>query len=72
MMSLKKLYTVARGPSSSHTTGPVRAAQLFKERNPDADKFKAILCGSLGKFGRVFSVDSLIRNVFLPIKTETH
>ncbi len=70
MMSLKKLYTVARGPSSSHTTGPVRAAQLFKERNPDADKFKAILCGSLGKFGRVFSVDSLIRNVFLPIKTE--
>ncbi len=70
MMSLKKLYTVARGPSSSHTTGPVRAAQLFKERNPDADKFRAILCGSLGKFGRVFSVDSLIRNVFLPIKTE--
>lgn len=70
MMSLKNLYTVARGPSSSHTTGPVRAAQLFKERNPDADKYKAILCGSLGKFGRVFSVDSLIRNVFLPIKTE--
>ncbi len=70
MMSLKKLYTIARGPSSSHTTGPVRAAQLFKERNSDADKFRAILCGSLGKFGRVFSVDSLIRNVFLPIKTE--
>ena len=70
MMSLKKLYTVAQGPSSSHTTGPVRASELFKKRNADADKFKVILCGSLGKFGRVFSVDSLIRNVFLPAKTE--
>ena len=33
MLSLKKLYTVARGPSSSHTIGPERAAKLFKERN---------------------------------------
>lgn len=70
MLSLKKLYTIARGPSSSHTIGPERASQLFKKRNNDADKFKVILYGSLGKFGRVFSVDSLIRNVFLPVSTE--
>lgn len=70
MLSLKKLYTVARGPSSSHTIGPERASRLFKARNKDADKFKVALYGSLGKFGRVFSVDSLIRNVFLPVSTE--
>lgn len=70
MMSLKKLYTVARGPSSSHTIGPERAAKLFKDSHPEADKFKVILFGSLGKFGRVFSVDSLIRNAFLPVSTE--
>ena len=35
MLSLKKLYTVARGPSSSHTIGPERAARLFKARNKD-------------------------------------
>lgn len=70
MFSLKKLYTIARGPSSSHTAGPERAAKLFKSRNSQADRFKVILYGSLGKFGKVFSVDSLIRNVFLPISTE--
>ncbi len=70
MLSLKNLYTVARGPSSSHTIGPERASQLFKKRNPDADRYRVILYGSLGKFGRVFSVDSLIRNVFLPAKAE--
>lgn len=70
MFSLKKLYTVTRGPSSSHTIGPERAAKLFKERHPEADKFKVILYASLGKFGRVYSVDSLIRNVFLPVSTE--
>ncbi len=70
MFSLKKLYTVARGPSSSHTAGPERAARLFKKRNNNADRFRVVLYGSLGKFGRVFSVDSLIRNVFLPVSTE--
>lgn len=70
MLSLKNLYTVARGPSSSHTIGPERAAKLFKTRHPEADKFKVVLYASLGKFGRVYSVDSLIRNVFLPISTE--
>ncbi len=70
MMSLKNLYTIARGPSSSHTIGPERAARLFKERHPESDKFKVVLFGSLGKFGRIFSVDSLIRSVFLPVSTE--
>ncbi len=70
MLSLKKFYTVARGPSSSHTIGPERAAKLFKLSNPNADKYKVYMYGSLGKSGRIFSTDSLIRNVFLPISTE--
>ncbi len=70
MLSLKKFYTVARGPSSSHTTGPEKAAKLFKSRNPNADKYKVYMYGSLGKSGRIYSTDSLIRNVFLPASAE--
>ncbi len=70
MQSLKNFYTVARGPSSSHTTGPERAAKLFRARHPQADKFQVVMYGSLGKSGRIFSTDSLIRNVFLPVSTE--
>ena len=39
MESIKELYKVGRGPSSSHTIGPERACIIFKERNSDADEF---------------------------------
>ncbi|MBP7180966.1 MAG: hypothetical protein KBA24_07530, partial [Dysgonomonadaceae bacterium] len=29
MKSLKQLYRIGNGPSSSHTMGPKKAAQLF-------------------------------------------
>ena len=70
LMSLKNFYTVARGPSSSHTVGPERAAKLFKKKVPNADKYKVYMYGSLAKSGRIFSTDSLIRNVFLPVSSE--
>ena len=35
MESLKELYKIGHGPSSSHTMGPKKAAELFRERCSD-------------------------------------
>ena len=43
MESLKELYRIGTGPSSSHTMGPERAAARFKEKNLYADRFIATL-----------------------------
>lgn len=51
MQSLKKLYKVGIGPSSSHTMGPQYAAEYINEKYPDADKVKVILYGSLALTG---------------------
>ncbi|MBP5167879.1 MAG: hypothetical protein ILP14_01555 [Oscillospiraceae bacterium] len=37
MKSIKSVYKIGSGPSSSHTVGPYRAAKLFAKRYPDAD-----------------------------------
>ena len=47
MKSLKELYRIGKGPSSSHTMGPQRAAKLFLERCPNASYYEVTLYGSL-------------------------
>ena len=51
MKSIREIYKIGKGPSSSHTMGPERAARLFKKDHPEADGFKVILYGSLSKTG---------------------
>lgn len=63
MRSLKELYRIGRGPSSSHTIGPERACKLFALENPEADAFRVILYGSLAKTGVGHGTDSVIKNV---------
>ena len=46
MQSIRTLYKVGKGPSSSHTMGPERAAKLFREMTPEADRYEVILYGS--------------------------
>lgn len=70
MESLNQLYRIGCGPSSSHTMGPEKACILFKEKNSDADKFKAILYGSLAKTGKGHCTDSVIENTLAPIPCE--
>ena len=41
MKSIKEIYRIGNGPSSSHTMGPKRAAQLFLDKHHDVDKFVA-------------------------------
>ncbi len=62
MYSLKELYRIGRGPSSSHTIGPERACKLFLSENKSADEFRVVLYGSLAKTGVGHGTDEVIRN----------
>ena len=70
MKSIREIYKIGKGPSSSHTMGPERAAKLFKEKNPDADAFKVILYGSLSATGIGHGTDRVLREVLSPMPTE--
>ena len=70
MKSIREIYKIGKGPSSSHTMGPERAAQLFKAKHPDADGFKVILYGSLSKTGVGHGTDRVLREVLSPLPTE--
>ena len=52
MKSIKELYRIGTGPSSSHTMGPRKAAQIFLERHPEAAAFQVTLYGSLAATGK--------------------
>ena len=52
MESIRKIFQVGYGPSSSHTIGPTKAAIIFKERNKEADKFTVDLYGSIALTGK--------------------
>ncbi len=70
MKSIRDIYKIGKGPSSSHTMGPERAARLFLEQNPDADSFRVILYGSLSKTGVGHGTDRVLNEVFSPIPTQ--
>ena len=61
MKSIKDIYKIGKGPSSSHTMGPARAMAIFKSENSDADSFRVILYGSLAKTGKGHGTDVAIR-----------
>ena len=60
MESIRELYKAGRGPSSSHTMGPFKAAAQFCDRYPDADGFRVILYGSLALTGKGHMTDAVI------------
>ena len=70
MKSIREIYKIGKGPSSSHTMGPERAAKLFLAENKDADSFQVILYGSLSKTGVGHGTDRVIRETLAPSPTE--
>lgn len=70
MDSLKELFKIGNGPSSSHTMGPERAAKKFKEKNKVACKFEVELYGSLALTGKGHLTDWIIIETLKPIPTE--
>ena len=67
MESIKKIYRVGRGPSSSHTMAPKRAAEKFKARNPHSAKFQITLFESLAATGKGHLTDVVIQETLAPI-----
>ena len=63
MKSLKELYRIGKGPSSSHTIGPERACRLFLQENPKADNFSVTLYGSLAKTGAGHGTENVIKSI---------
>ena len=66
MESLKELYRIGSGPSSSHTMGPKRAAERFAERSRDVDAYRVTLYGSLAATGKGHLTDVAILSVLEP------
>ena len=67
MESLRELYKVGSGPSSSHTMGPKRAAEQFAERTSGAEAYRVTLYGSLAATGKGHLTHTAILSVLEPL-----
>jgi L-serine dehydratase len=70
MESIKEIYKIGYGPSSSHTMGPKKAAEQFLNRNSSAASFRVTLYGSLAATGKGHLTDLAIHNTFQPKPVE--
>ncbi|HPN10680.1 MAG TPA: L-serine ammonia-lyase [Spirochaetota bacterium] len=71
MKSLRELYRIGPGPSSSHTMGPSRAAGLYRKRTASrAISYRVTLHGSLAATGKGHLTDRAIESSLLPLKCE--
>ena len=66
MKSIKELYRIGTGPSSSHTMGPRKAAEIFLSRHPEASAFRVTLYGSLAATGKGHMTDVAITETLQP------
>ncbi len=70
MESLKELYRIGLGPSSSHTMAPSRAAHDFLQKFPRADLYRVTLFASLAATGKGHLTDKAIEEAILPRSLE--
>ncbi len=63
MKTIRDIYKIGKGPSSSHTMGPERAAKRLLGRYPEADRFVVKLYESLAKTGRGHGTDRVLYEV---------
>ncbi len=63
MDTIKHLFRIGYGPSSSHTMGPKNAAEHFLSKNPKANRFAVTLYGSLAATGRGHMTDRAILDI---------
>jgi L-serine dehydratase len=67
MKSIREIYRIGYGPSSSHTMGPRRAAEEFKQKYPGAASYIVELFGSLAATGKGHLTDKAIIDAFAPV-----
>ena len=71
MEAIKKIYKIGYGPSSSHTMGPHKAAEMFAARTKDkAVRYRVTLYGSLAATGRGHHTDMAITRGLAPKEVE--
>ena len=70
MESLREIYRIGPGPSSSHTMGPERAARAFLARYPGGAGYRVTLYGSLAATGRGHLTDVALERAFQPRQVE--
>lgn len=70
MQSIRDIYKIGKGPSSSHTMGPAKAASIFRGDTPEADAYQVILYGSLSKTGKGHGTDRAVIDTLSPVSTE--
>lgn len=71
MDSIKQIFRIGNGPSSSHTMGPKRAAGIFLDRNKEAVRFQVTLYGSLAATGKGHLTEQAILAVLNPVAPTT-
>ena len=60
MKSIKDVYKIGKGPSSSHTMGPAKAMSIYLSEYPEAEAYEVVLYGSLAKTGTGHGTDVAI------------
>ncbi|MDE7161311.1 MAG: L-serine ammonia-lyase, iron-sulfur-dependent, subunit alpha [Anaeroplasmataceae bacterium] len=70
MYSIKELYKIGNGPSSSHTIGPLEASKEFLKRYPNVDAVRVTLYGSLALTGKGHLTDYIILKTISAIPCE--
>lgn len=66
MESIKNIFRIGKGPSSSHTMGPNRAATIYSQRHPEAKSFEVTLYGSLAATGKGHLTDVAVTEALSP------
>lgn len=69
MKTIKEIYKIGKGPSSSHTMGPACACRTYIEHHPEAHKFNVKLYGSLSATGKGHLTDCAIVEALAPSGT---
>ena len=72
MKSIREIFRIGYGPSSSHTMGPRKAAELFLNSNPGASRYEAHLYGSLSATGKGHLTDAAIIDVIPQVEIVWH
>ena len=70
MESIRELFRIGQGPSSSHTMGPRLAAEQFRTHTPSAASYRVTLFGSLAATGRGHLTDAAVRSALAPFEVE--
>ena len=61
MKSIRDIYKIGKGPSSSHTMGPAKAMSIYVSEHPEADSYVVVLFGSLADTGEGHGTDKAIK-----------